>query len=216
MACLGTEATGDAMLGYIHAREARPAPRWWIVAKSLSQTIIFWGIFLFILPMGIFTLEGWLGGDTWRFTTTVSAWWGGVLFVMGGLLGLASCITMSLVGRGTPLPADCARDLVVAGPYRYLRNPMAVAGLSQGVAVGLVLGSPMVVAYALVGGPIWHFFVRPWEEIDLERRFGEPYRQYRAAVRCWLPRLRGYRRDGTIDIKSRGEVVLPVPEVVRR
>jgi protein-S-isoprenylcysteine O-methyltransferase Ste14 len=50
-----------------------------------------------------------------------------------------------------------------------------------------------VVLYALAGGPLWHFLVRPWEETDLERRFGEPYRAYRAAVKCWLPRVRGYR-----------------------
>jgi protein-S-isoprenylcysteine O-methyltransferase Ste14 len=112
---------------------------------------------------------------------------------MGGSLGLTSSVIMAVRGRGTPLPADCPRELVVAGPYRYLRNPMAVAGLAQGVAVGIVVGSPAVIVYALVGGPVWHVFVRPWEEEDLERRFGEPYRLYRAAVRYLLPRFPGYR-----------------------
>jgi protein-S-isoprenylcysteine O-methyltransferase Ste14 len=73
---------------------------------------------------------------------------------------------------------------------------MAVAGLAQGVAVGVFLGSPAVVLYALSGGPVWNVFVRPWEEADLERRFGEPYRRYRAAVRCWRPRFPGYRSAG--------------------
>ena len=116
-----------------------------------------------------------------------------MLFVLGGALGLTSGAVMAVRGRGTPLPADCPRELVVAGPYRFVRNPMAVAGLAQGVAVGIFLGSPVVVAYALAGGPAWHLLVRPWEEADLERRFGEPYRRYRAAVRCWLPRFPGYR-----------------------
>ena len=82
--------------------------------------------------------------------------------------------------------------MVVTGPYRYVRNPMAVAGLTQGVAVGLWLGSPAVVLYALAGGPLWNTFVRPWEEEDLVTRFGEPYRRYRERVRCWIPTIRGY------------------------
>jgi protein-S-isoprenylcysteine O-methyltransferase Ste14 len=122
-----------------------------------------------------------------------SAWCGGILFVLGGLLGLTSGLVMAVNGRGTPLPTDCARELVVVGPYRCIRNPMAVAGLTQGVAVGVFLGSPAVIAYALLGGPVWDLFVRPWEEADLERRFGGRYRRYRAAVRCWLPSLPGFR-----------------------
>lgn len=181
------------MLGYLCGREARPAPHWWVVFKTLCQTVVFWSVFLFALPAGIAVLESELGLGWWRFGGVASVGCGAVLFVLGGSLGLVSGLMMAVRGRGTPLPADCARELVVVGPYRYLRNPMAVAGLTQGVAVGVFLGSPAVIAYALLGGPIWHLFVRPWEEADLERRFGEPYRRYRAAVRCWLPRLAGYR-----------------------
>ena len=41
---------------------------------------------------------------------------------------------MAVTGRGTPLPFDAARDLVVSGPYRLVRNPMVVAGLTQSLA----------------------------------------------------------------------------------
>lgn len=195
------------MLGYIRGREARPSSRWWVVLKTLGQTVVFWSVFLFLLPAVIFAVEGRTGLNGWRFGGPACAWGGAVLFALGGSLGLASGLVMAVCGRGTPLPADCARELVVVGPYRYIRNPMAVAGLAQGVGVGLFLGSPAVVAYALVGGPVWHLFVRPWEEADLERRFGEPYRRYRAAVWCWVPCLAGYRAaeerhpkpDGTPD-----------------
>ena len=50
-----------------------------------------------------------------------------------------------------------------------------------------------VLLYALAGGLIWHVFVRPIEEIDLEHRFGEAYRRYRDSVPLWLPRLLPWR-----------------------
>ena len=181
------------MLGYTHGREARPASRGWTVLKTLAQAAVFWFVFLALLPAAVVALEHSLGFGRWRFDGPATVWGGSVLFVLGGSLGLTSGVVMAVRGRGTPLPSDCPRELVVGGPYRHIRNPMAVAGLAQGVAVGVALGSPAVIVYALLGGPLWHLFVRPWEEADLERRFGEPYCRYRAAVRCWRPRLAGYR-----------------------
>lgn len=177
-------------------REARPAPAGWNLLKTLSQTVVFWSVFLGLLPAGVYALEDALGLAGWRFPSAAGVWAGGALFALGGGLGLTSGAVMAVRGRGTPLPVDCPRELVVAGPYRFVRNPMAVAGLAQGVAVGVALGSPAVVAYALAGGPLWNRLVRPWEEADLERRFGGPYRRYRAAVRCWLPRATPYRPGG--------------------
>jgi protein-S-isoprenylcysteine O-methyltransferase Ste14 len=65
---------------------------------------------------------------------------------------------------------------------------MAVAGLSQGAAVALWLGSPLVLAYVLAGGLAWHRLVRPIEEAYLAATFGDEYRSYRARVPLWLPR----------------------------
>ena len=90
------------------------------------------------------------------------------------------------------MPTDAPRKLVISGPYRWVRNPMALAGITQGVAVGLMLGSWSVCAYAICGALMWNAFVRPWEEADLAARFGEEFERYRAAVRCWLPRVRPY------------------------
>lgn len=184
------------MFAYYRGREARPASAGWNVAKTLAQTVVFWGTFLFVLPAGIFALETALGLDGWRFASDPSRIAGAILFALGGALGLTTGAVMAVVGKGTPLPADCARELVVAGPYRFVRNPMAVAGLTQGVAVGVFLGSPAVVLYALAGGPVWDVFVRPWEERDLESRFGDSYRRYRSAVRCWWPRATPYLPGG--------------------
>lgn len=178
---------------YFHSRTSRPGPIWWVIAKTTAQTLVFWFVFLFLIPLGIYLLEEKLGLQWWPFDAVGSMLTGSILFALGGLLGLTSGVVMAIYGKGTPLPADCAPELVIVGPYRYVRNPMAIAGLAQGIAVGIALGSPWVIVYALLGGPMWNVLVRPWEEADLEARFGETYRRYREQVCCWTPRLTGYR-----------------------
>ena len=94
---------------------------------------------------------------------------------------------MAMRGEGTPLPAATARNLVVVGPYRFVRNPMAVAGALQAIGVGLWRGSWMVIASSIAGAVIWNTFIRPEEEADLAARFGSDYETYRSVVRCWIP-----------------------------
>jgi protein-S-isoprenylcysteine O-methyltransferase Ste14 len=111
-----------------------------------------------------------------------------ILFVIISLPGVWSAMVMSTKGKGTPLPLDHATDLVISGPYRYVRNPMAVSGIGQGLTVALFLGSPIVAIYALMGSAIWQLIFRPLEEDDLEARFGNEFDKYRSKVRCWIPR----------------------------
>jgi hypothetical protein len=96
---------------------------------------------------------------------------------------------MALRGRGTPLPLCAAREFVTTGPYRHVRNPMAVAGIAQGVAVGVFFDSSLVVLYALAGAVLWHTAIRPPEERDLLARFPAAFPAYRDEVPLWVPRL---------------------------
>lgn len=115
------------------------------------------------------------------------------VFVLASLLGLSSGMTMAINGEGTPLPLDCTKKLVVRGPYRYVRNPMAIAGLVQGTAVGIWLGSWSILLYVLVGMFLWDRIVRPIEEFDLQQRFGDKFEDYQKKVRCWVPNREGYK-----------------------
>jgi len=188
------------LLSGVRGRVARPASVGWNIAKTLAQSLTMWAIFFFLLPASIYYLEGNFGLGGYRFSSPLWQVAGVTLFMLGWILAYTSAAFMVVKGQGTPLPADSARKLVVAGPYRYVRNPMAMGSFAQGIAVGMFLGSPLVTLYALVGSVGWNYFVRSWEEMDLERRFGAEYARYRDAVRCWIPRLRGYeaeaRREG--------------------
>ena len=157
------------------------------VVATFGQIVVFWGFFLAVLPVAIAFLE-----SRWGFHLPFppgAVALGAVVLVLASALGIWSAISMSTRGGGTPLPVAMPNRLVVAGPYRWVRNPMALAGIVQAVAVGLMLQSWMVVAYALIGSLVWNHLVRPFEEADLAQRFGDAFEGYRRSVRCWLPRL---------------------------
>lgn len=155
----------------------------WNVSKTLIQTALFWIVFLFFLPDLVMYIVG--GSELLTFSPLPNL--GIAAFAIFSILGLWSGITMSVMGQGTPLPTDCPNKLVIKGPYRLVRNPMAVAGIGQGISIGLYFGALAVIVYALIGAVLWHYFVRPAEEEDLEKRFGEGYLDYKGKVKCWLP-----------------------------
>ncbi len=157
------------------------------VRRSLAQLVVFWTTFFVVVPALLTVVERrlQLRWDALARPGVALAGW--TMFGLASALGLWSCLTMAARGRGTPLPAATARELVVEGPYRYVRNPMALAGLVQTAGVGLVLGSWTVVVVAVAGALTWNWLIRPTEEADLVARFGQPYRTYAERVRCWIP-----------------------------
>jgi protein-S-isoprenylcysteine O-methyltransferase Ste14 len=155
------------------------------VASTFGQIVLFWGFFLGAVPLAVVVLE-----QHWSVALPFppgAVPVGFVLLTLASALGIWSAAVMSTLGDGTPLPSAMPNRLVIAGPYRWVRNPMAVSGIVQGAAVGFILQSWLVVAYAVVGSLVWNYAIRPHEESDLLERFGEEFRQYRATVRCWIP-----------------------------
>ena len=155
--------------------------------RSLVQLVVFWTTFFVVVPLLLVVVEERLGLSWNALDHQAVHLVGATMFVLGSAAGLWSCVTMALQGKGTPLPAETARELVITGPYRFVRNPMAVAGYVQTTGIGLLVGSWMVIAIAAAGAVAWNVLIRPEEEADLADRFGEPYRQYAEGVRCWVP-----------------------------
>lgn len=183
------------LIGPFAAREATSAPARTHLLRTGAQIAVFWGVCLAVIPAVIAVAE-------WRWglrmpVAPAATILGIVLLVAATALGLWSAATMAGRGDGTPLPVATARLLVVSGPYRIIRNPMAVSGIAQGVAVGLVGGSWLVVVYALCGSLVWNDLIRPWEEKDLAERFGAAYEAYRDGVSCWTPRGPRRRNPGS-------------------
>ena len=112
------------------------------------------------------------------------------------VLGVVVCIFCSgsfvLVGKGTPIPFTPTKELIVTGFYRFVRNPLYIAGVFVLAGEALLFQSLGIFIYCLVMFGIFNFHVH-MEETLLEDKFGETYERYRKAVPRWIPRLTPYR-----------------------
>jgi protein-S-isoprenylcysteine O-methyltransferase Ste14 len=124
---------------------------------------------------------------------SVLAHWGlpqyvGLLPMVAGAAILIRCIRdLAVIGRGTLAHVDPPQLLVVQGLYRYVRNPMYVGALLFMLGEALMLQSVAILEWATIWLLGIHCVVVFYEEPSLRRQFGEPYEQYRRAVRRWIP-----------------------------
>lgn len=172
-------------------RVARPASHRRHLAKTLGWMLLVWFLALAALPAVLRGAERLAGVD--RLVVPGGAVAGPVLLAAASALGVRCAFAMAR-GGGTPVPFDAAARLVVHGPYRWVRNPMAVSGVGQALGVALVLGSPLYLLVPPAGALLWHVGIRPSEERFLAARFGAEYTAYRRSVPLWVPRRRGPRR----------------------
>jgi protein-S-isoprenylcysteine O-methyltransferase Ste14 len=107
------------------------------------------------------------------------------LAILGVGLGLRSGLL--LLGRGRPQRGP-RPAFVVAGPYRYLRNPL-FAGLVLTLAgTALAARSGWIAAVATIVAGALHAWVVRREEPRLLAHFGLAYEEYLRRVPRWLPR----------------------------
>jgi len=152
--------------------------------KTILQTICIWLITLFVFPVLIMNSFGVTSIDSSNIKLI-----GVLLFAFCSILGLYSAYMMVRNGEGTPLPLDQTQKLVTKGPYKYVRNPMAIAGIGQAVSISIFFWSIHILFYAIIGAILWHFVVRPLEEKDMVERFGNDYEEYKRKVKCWVPKI---------------------------
>ncbi len=122
-------------------------------------------------------------------------WIGLVVAVIGLVIAVWTVRLFLTVGKGTPAPWAPPQRLVVRGPYRYVRNPMITGVLFMLAGESLILGSWPVAGWTLGFFLLNSLHFVLVEEPGLERRLGEDYRQYKANVPRWIPRLTPWETD---------------------
>ena len=112
---------------------------------------------------------------------------------IGGLIAVASVLILvvlpfrQFVESGqdskpwTPTP-----EIVVAGLYRFTRNPMYLGMIIFCIGFAVILSNIWILILTpLCGWLIYHLAIRH-EEAYLEEKFGDAYRAYKESVRRWV------------------------------
>jgi protein-S-isoprenylcysteine O-methyltransferase Ste14 len=122
-------------------------------------------------------------------------WLAGVAFAVAGLWLMIWTIRLfvSKGGGGTPAPWRPIRNLIVVGPYRYVRNPMIVGVNLFMIAEAVLLHSFPILVWMIVFVAVNTIYFALSEEPQLQKRFDQSYTDYKRQVPRWIPRLTPYR-----------------------
>jgi len=159
-------------------------PRW---MPPIYLTVLFLLIHV-IAPWGLSQLStryGWLDGRP--------GWWNwlALILVVVGVVSTFRLIFMHY--KASPrsfLELRPGEKLLTPDLYAYSRNPMYVSELTFWFAWALFYGSVAVLIGFLVWFGLFNFAIVPYEEKDLQARFGEAYLQYKKEVPRWLGQRR--------------------------
>lgn len=157
-------------------------------------------LFFFLAPGAVAGLIPWAVFG-WTFSepflgTDATRFFGAALILAALDIILDSFARFALLGQGTPAPTHPTRHLVITGFYRHVRNPMYVAVLSAIVGQALVFAEARLFVYCALVWLLFHAFITLYEEPTLARAFAAEYRDYRANVPRWLPRLAPWSPPG--------------------
>ena len=127
------------------------------------------------------------------FESGMVAWLGLAVIVAAAMVLLRCVIDFATRGRGTPAPIDPPRRLVIAGLYRWTRNPMYVAVLAMLLGESAAFSSFRLFLYSIAVFAAFELFVILYEEPALRRTFGDEYDEYCRRVPRWIAPRAGRR-----------------------
>ncbi|MDD5371102.1 MAG: methyltransferase [Anaerolineaceae bacterium] len=82
------------------------------------------------------------------------------------------------------------RRVVETDIYKHTRNPMSLGYYLIGLSIGFISGSTLLTLYVLLGLiPAHVFYLKFFEELELELRFGQSYQYYKQKVPFLIPKV---------------------------
>lgn len=111
---------------------------------------------------------------------------GAIGFIIGFVIMLSCIRNFAIKGRGTLSPAYPTKRLVVAGLYKFSRNPMYVGVILMLIGEAIFFQSADLWVYSLFVFITFNIFILLIEEPRLKRDFGEEYTRYCKKVRRWI------------------------------
>lgn len=104
-----------------------------------------------------------------------------------GVFAILTVLNLAIRGLGLPFAAVLSHRLASDWLYAQSRNPMLLSCLLFFVVGAAWLQSLHAILWAILWlSPAWILYVLLYEECELEIRFGEAYRRYKARTRFFL------------------------------
>jgi protein-S-isoprenylcysteine O-methyltransferase Ste14 len=111
------------------------------------------------------------------------------LVIITGAAFLLVVVNLALKGFGAPFFIALSRKLAAEWLYAWTRNPMVLAALAFLLSLGIWFQSALFVLWVLIlFAPALLFFVKVYEERELEIRFGASYLEYKSRTPMLFPR----------------------------
>jgi protein-S-isoprenylcysteine O-methyltransferase Ste14 len=120
----------------------------------------------------------------------------GILLAIPGLYLMgASNISLRTVGSGANA-FKLTQRIVEKNIYQFTRNPMSLGYYLIGLGIAFISGSTLLTLYVVFGIIPAHLLtIKFFEEMELELRFGEPYREYKQSVPFLFPKPPAHRME---------------------
>jgi len=155
-----------------------------------TTTFVHFGLgFTFGIPIvrAVATYQDWSG-----WVLQVPSVIGLILVIITGTATLLTMVNLALKGFGAPFFIVLSRRLASDWMYAWTRNPMVLAGLSFLLSLGIWFQSALFVLWVIfLFAPALLFFVKVYEERELEFRFGPSYKEYKSKTPMLFPRKPG-------------------------
>lgn len=116
---------------------------------------------------------------------------GWILILIGLVISLWTVYVQIKRGLGTPIPMLPPEKLIVNGPYRYCRNPMASGTCIYYSGICFCLGLLSAFFIVIFFFIILSLSIKIGEEPDLEKRFGQTYIEYKKHTPFMIPQVFG-------------------------
>lgn len=150
-------------------------------------TFVHYGLgFLLGLPIirALITYQEW---PDWSIPIPIEI--GLILVVVTGFILLLTVANLAIKGFGAPFAIAISKKLAAEWMYAWTRNPMVLAGLAFLVSLGIWFQSVLFVLWVIfLFTPALLFFVKIYEERELEIRFGSSYLEYKSRTPMLIPR----------------------------
>jgi protein-S-isoprenylcysteine O-methyltransferase Ste14 len=155
----------------------------------IPQALVFVIIIPFLIIMGSIFLDQWLALPR-IYHGLINLPVGIVFIVIGSLCAFWTVRVQFMIGKGTPVPIIPTQKLIILGPYKYCKNPMALGTFIAYIGVGICTGFFSSTALVFLFIVFLVTYIKLIEEKELIERFGSEYLEYQQNIPFLIPRIR--------------------------